>query len=655
MLSRRSFIAASFGLLFQPEFALAAKKKKPVEVKKFGPRTLSREQWPPAISPDFVSIVDKGYALISDHTGRLAIVDLKREEGPLVIGELGALAKNTIDMAVLQGRAYALASQEPGSDAQHQLVTLSILPSNDPTILSRIPLTALSEPVSIAASAEMVAVAGVGPRGENQVLLYAISGKRRPEETTLPSATLNFEHPVTNIDLYDKQLVVVQAGRVTQLDVFNVMNIRNPERAGTIKLDGRYSHLARTRDAIVCGGQAADRKQELVMIAPRPTPHVVSTLKVPASEFLDLAVQRGQILLLANQINRQAVIPISFNPKSLSMTAGDAVLLPVAKRGAASKARIAVREKEAYIASDWGGVQVLSISKSGWQYVYSHTIPRLPAAAIAAIGNRAVLAGADLKVYDITQPDHPLLLATAEVGGTVRAVALAGHFLLALTRDTLTLRHLDKPSEVISSVKVNGQTLAYDAAQKRAFVLQAKDKTTVLTPVHVSNTLTAQKSHELAGSFNHASAANGHILVSGLNNLALYSVAEEVQLVGTRTFPNLALRALSLLGDLGVITAVDSNSRGYVLIVNTLRNELPTVGSVDVPQDAVALAVSVKTAVVIGRSPEGKDIVSFVDLSNPVGPRVLSSYPVLEAAAAVAIKDQIALVGGRGLEILSLA
>jgi hypothetical protein len=658
MLSRRSFLAASLGLLFAPEQALAApKKKKPVEIKKFGPRTLSREQWPPAISPDFVSIVEKGYAMLSDQSGRLAIVDLKREQGPAVIGELLGIGKKTVDMAVVQHRAYALAYQEAGSDAQHYLVTMSVTPAHDPTVLSRIPLSYLSEPVTIAASADAVAIGGVGAKGENQVLVFGISTKRRPEEGTLPSATITFEQPVTQVDLQERQLSVLQAGpRVTTLDVFNLFSPRNPERVGGFRLEGHYPFMARTRELIVLGGQGADRKFELLSVAPRPTPKVVARLQLPASEILDIAAQRGQLLVLANQINRQVVIPVSYNAKTLALTAGQAAVLPAGTRGAASKARIAVAGKDAYVASDWGGVQVLNISGGGWKYLYSHTIPRLPAAAIAAAGNRAVLGGADLKLYDITTPEQPTLVSATELDGTVRAVAAFDKILLALTRNTLSMRNLDRPGDVIASVKVNGQTFSYDPVGRRVYVLAATDKQTTITPVFVSQSLIAGKPQQIQGSFNHAAAYNGNLLVAGLNSLALYSVAEDQpKLVGTRNFPNLALRAVRLNGDVAVATAVDSNSKGYLLTINSLKEDLPTIGSIDVPQDAVALAVAGRSAVVVGRGQEGQDVASLIDLSSVVAPKLLQSFPVVEAASAVAIRDKIALVVGRGLEILSLA
>lgn len=657
MLSRRSFLAASIGLLLQPERALAAKKKKPVEVKKLGPRTLAREQWPPAISPDFIAVVDKGYALLADQSGRLTIVDFKREQGPAVIGELVGIGRKTVDLVVVQHRAYALSYQEAGTDAQHFLVTMSITPSNDPSVLSRIPLSYLAEPVTIAASADAVAIGGVGTKNENQVLVYAISTKRRPEENEMPAATITFEQPVTKLDLQGRQLTVLQsAQRTTTLDVFNLFNPRNPERVGGIRLDGNYNLLARTADAIILGGQGPERKFELLSVSAKPKPRVVARLTLPASEILDVTMQRGQVLVLANQINRQVVIPVTYNPKSLAMTAGQAAALPSGSRGAASKARIAVFGKEAYVASDWGGVQVLNITNGGWQYLYSHTIPRLPAAAIAVAGNRAVLAGADLKLYDISLPEHPALVSATELGGTIRGVSIVGNKILALTRNELSLRNLERPGEVSAVLKVNAQSFALDTQQSRVYLLAANGKESTITQVSINGGLSLGKPQQIPGVFNHMSASGGRLFLAGLNNIALYSMESDVpQKLGERIFPNLALRDVKLAGDFAAATAVDSNSHGYVLTINPLNADLTTIGSTDVPQDAVALAVSGRSAIVVGRGTEGKDIASLIDLTNSVAPKVLQSFPVLEAASAVAIRDRIALVVGRGLEILSLA
>lgn len=654
MLPRRSFILASLGLFFAPHRALA--KKRPVELNLAGPRTLSKEEWPPAIQPDFLAIADKGFALLSDQSGRLAIVNFKREEGPQVIGELTGIGKKIIDMTTTPHRAYALVYQESQGDAQYALVAISILPANDPTVLFKQPLSYFSEPTTLAAANDVVAVAGVGLNGENQVVLLNTNTKHRSDDGNSALATLAFETPVTRLDLQDRQLVALQASaRNTQLDVFNLNNIRSPERAASIKLDGNYPVLSRQHDVLAVAGQTFDRKYDLKLISMRPAMHVVSHVSLALTEVLDIGAQKGQLLVLGNQINRQVVIPVSINSKDWSLSAASPVMLPVGTRGAASKARIAVSGKDAYVASDWGGVQVLNINKAGWQYLYSHTIPRLPAAAIAVQGNRAVVAGADLKVYDIDELHHPSVLSTTELGSAVRCVRTFSRYILALTRENLSLRELEKPSSAVASLNLSGQSLAYDHSIHRAFVLSAKDKTTNIYPIAVNGGLKQETPLEVDGIFSHASAGAGNLLLSGLNNIALYRIGDSAQVVATRLFPNLAIRDAALAGNRVVLTALDPNSRGFLLVLDVSGTELTTIGSIDLPQDGVALAVSGTSAVVVGRASAGKDVASIINLTNPAAPKVVDSFPVLEAASAVAIRDSIALVAGRGLEILSLA
>src|SRR6185437_3168501 len=152
-------------------------------------------------------------------------------------------------------------------------------------------------------------------------------------------------------------------------------------------------------------------------------------------------------------------------------------------------------------------------------------------------------------------------------------------------------------------------------------------------------------SQTLSGVYRMGSALDGNLLVSGLNELALYDMASGQQSqLGTRIFPNLAIRDIALLGDKAVMTAVDSSSRRFLLTINTTKTELPTIGSVDLPQDAVAIAASPNQAVVVGRSDTGKDLATIVDLSNSAAPKVVATFPVLEAASAVAIKGKLAVV-----------
>jgi hypothetical protein len=657
LFSRRSFLAASLAVLLEPQFAIA--KKKPVaEVKKLGPHTLAREEWAPAITPDFVEIVENGYTLLADQAGRLAVVDLKREEGPRVIGELSGIGKKVIDIAVLGHRLLALTGMESENEQQYSIAIINLAAPGEPSLVERINLPYVTDPTAIAAAGDLVAVGGtVGNRGENQILLFNLGEKRRRDEGNEPLATLNARLPVMALDLHEKQLLVLQGqSGNSALDIYNLNNPRAPQKSTTLKLDGNYSVMARNKDLLALAGTSSltgvDHKVDIRLIGLHPAPHLVSHQKLPLVDLFDLITQKKQLLALGSQEGRLAVLPVVIG-KDSRLAVGQAVVLPSGARGAFSKAHMAANEKEAYVASDSGSLQVLTIKNDSWQYSYSHVVPRLPVASVAMTSGNAVLAGADIKTYDVTDPQHPVLLGMAEPGSVVRSVAVAGSLFLALTRDTLSLRKVAKPAEVVASLKLDGQKMSYDACGHKAYVLAAGEKQTTITPVRVSGSLDVEPAQTLPAVYNRGSAFAGRLLVSGLSNLALYDMADNKQ-IGARVFPNLALRDLALLGDVAVIAALDASSRGFLLTINTADPALPTIGSVDLPQDAVAISVNGSQAVAIGRDAQGKDQASLVDLSNSAAPRVLATFPVLEAASAVAIRGKLVLVGGRGLEILNL-
>ena len=121
MISRRTLLAGWLGasIFGSSTAALAAawaRKPKiaPVTAPTYGPRTLARQEWPPAITPEYVGIVDKGYACFADDMGRLAIVDLKREDNPQVMGELFGLGRKVVALSISQHRAVAVVQVESG-------------------------------------------------------------------------------------------------------------------------------------------------------------------------------------------------------------------------------------------------------------------------------------------------------------------------------------------------------------------------------------------------------------------------------------------------------------------------------------------------------------------------------------------------------------
>lgn len=137
--------------------------------------------------------------------------------------------------------------------------------------------------------------------------------------------------------------------------------------------------------------------------------------------------------------------------------------------------------------------------------------------------------------------------------------------------------------------------------------------------------------------------------------MAVYSTAGgEPQLVGTRHFENLALRDIAIGDKVILATAIDQNSKGFFLVLDKSDKDLKVLGSMDLPHDALGVASQNDRAIAIGRGQDGTDVATILNFSNPVSPLIVATLQVIEGVSSVTIKDQLAVLGGRGLEIITL-
>lgn len=658
MISRRGFILSSLGMLLlsNPALALARKPKNPVpELPQGGPRTLARQEWPPAISPEYVGIVEKGYACFADDMGRIAIVDLKREDNPLVIGELTGLGRKVLGLAFAPYRAYAVVQVEVGADTQFQLVTISLSPPTDLSVLSRVVLDNFAEPSCVAVGLDIIAVGGIGLGGESQIALYS-APKRKGVDPVSAGAIAISQLPL-RMDLQDRTLLALCGADRSDLTFINVANPRVPEKIKSIDLQGSFSAVARYRETVLVAGSGADKRSYARLISLRPEPTVAKSVTLPAvTEVLDIAAQKGQFLVLGNQLDRQSVVPLIVGKKN-ELSTTNAVLLPAGNRGADPRAHIAVRDRDAYVASDWGGVQVLNVKKAGWEFTYSHTIPRLPASAVVVSGNKALLASADLKLYDLSDLRHPILTNSVDTGGTIRSMISLGRTVLCLTRDGVSIREIERPSNVLVTMKCSASSMAYDRSTGKAFLVSAKENGSTIACFRVTeDSIKAEDTRDYPFAVRRIAASGGRLLLAGLNDVALFTPGDPPQLIGKRNMPNLAVRDLALTAEHAVVSAVDANLKGFLLLLSASKEDLAPVGSTDLPVDGAAFVLAAnKLAVVVGRGNKGKDMAALVSLVSPAQPRVVESFDVLDAASAVTLKDQSAIIVGRGIEIITLS
>jgi hypothetical protein len=669
MLSRRSFLLGNLaGLVtFAPGFncAAALAKKAKVEAIKAGPHSMARLDWPPAIVPDRLGITDKGFCCIADEYGRLAVVDLRKPSNPKtppkVIAELGGLGKKVVDFKVFITRAYALVvSASENSEAQYSLVTINLTPITDPSIFTTVPLDRFSEATCLAASLDLVCVAGTSTAGENLIAVYSAGAKGAKMDPT-PLATITAEMPATLMDLQERNLLVLEGGSNSQLQYFGLVDPRTPTTRATVKLEGDFKAMARFKDAAIIAGttsalSATGGACVAKSIALEPQLRVVSEVPLdPMLNVFDASAQKDRFMIFGESSNDRMLASL-LCAKNKTLTKEQFVTLEKQNGGYGSHSSVSLFGKNVYVASGWAGVQMLSQVGPNWAFAYNYSIPRLPASSLATWGDSVVLAGADLKLYNIQQPAHPSLASVASLTSSVKSVVGAGSYVICLTKDSILLRKMDKLNDTIASVKIAGQQLCFDKPQQRAYVLKegTKKNTTSLNKFQVySNSLSAEKTFDVPGVFARASANGGSILLGGLNDVALYKLGDKAELVGTRHFENLGVRDVVLLDDFIVISAVDQSSKGFCLILSKDEKDLHVLGSADLPHDGAALAAYNRTAVAVGRSPDGKDLATFIDFKTPSAPKVISSVQTVEAASAVSMKEQVVIVAGRGMDLLS--
>ncbi|HEY9778282.1 MAG TPA: hypothetical protein V6C81_31255 [Planktothrix sp.] len=655
-LSRRFFLLSSLasaaGSYWSAPVAWASKHAPLAS----GPRPLARQDWAPAIVPDHIG-VDRGYCIFTDEFGRLAVVDMRKPDNPKspphVVGELSGLGKKVVDFKVVPGRGYGVVAKSNDSqDAELALICVQLTAPADPAVVGQTALDKFSEVSSLTVAGDTVCVGGTSFSGDNFVAIYGVPKKGRQVEPVMYSSW-TAETPIVAIDLQDRVLAVLEQSKLT---LVNLLDPRSPQVKQSINLDGDCKALARFKDTALVVGTAGGGACMAKTVALGGQPHVISDIPLdPIATVLDAAALKDRFVVLGEGSSDRYVASLPFD-KTHRIIGQQISPLPKEKSGGFGlKSSIVLSGKFAYVASGWTGVQILSYNGSDWDPVFKYTIPRLPASSIATWGDRVVLAGSDLKLYDIAQPERPSLVTTATLTSAVRSIVGAGSYVICLAHDAISLRKMDSLETVVASSPVVGQELCFDTIDQKAYVVHDDPKKTVLTRFKVySNDIAKEQTFELPGSFSRVSAHAGSIAASGINDITLFALTQSADAVGTRHFENLGIRDVCLLDDFIVATAVDQRSKGFLLILSKDQKDLRVLGSLDLPHDGVALAAQKTRVVTVGKSAEGNDVVTIVDITAPALPKILVTMPAVEAASTVAIKDKLAIVGGRGIEILSL-
>jgi hypothetical protein len=662
MLSRRRFLlgsVAGLGVLGEIAGPALAKKAPKHAASESGPRVLSRQSWSPASSADFIGLIDNDRCCLIDETGRLTIVDLSKstdEAGTAgVLGELDGIGKKILDVCFIPKKAYALVTAPAeASGAQFTIVTIDLSRLDAPQIVSKTPLSSYADCFCISANQDTLSVGGISSSGENLVAFYGAGRGKNLELTKI--SIISLPAVIKSMDLQERTLAVLHGPDHASLSLISLNNPRDPQLKQEIHLDEDYSEMARVRDVVVLGGNSEKSCLAKVVMIGGKAPRVLKPVVITGvTSLIAITGQKDRYLFLGESSSgHREVVPFRLD-KNANLIEQNIVHFPMEKEQTSAIARLSMGNGVACIASGWSGVQTLSLSGDEWNASRKYTIPRLPAAGLATWANFVVVAGADLKLYDIAQPDKPSLVASALLPSAVKAVASAGSYVLCLSKDSLSLRKIDSLDRVVTSLDVTGQQMCFDPIEQNAYLIkQEKDKTIVSRLKVYSDSILTKDSFELKPGFSHAIAYGGNLLIGGLNDLSLYGITEQSDLIGSIHIENLGLRDFALGVDAIFVTAVDQNSKGTLLALSKDKDQLKPLSSTEIPHDGVAIALSGKTLATVGSTTGGKSLITLIDVSSPESPKVIKSLPALDSASSVAIKDKLAIIAGRGLEIVSL-
>jgi hypothetical protein len=676
MHSRRSFLLSSLGislgaLTLNENWVLpaAARSKGPIPASLRGPHLIAKDEWAPAILPDHLGLVDKGYLCFTDQFGRLSIVDLRKPQNPKTpvktVAELRGLGHKVADFAICNFAAYGLTIKENDlQEQQYNLTAVSLTPVTNPQVLSETALKKYQEAKLIVANNEFICIAGVSTSKENLVSIYSAPARRAGATPTF-IASLSTQTKIKALDLFEKQLTVLSGGangRKTQIDIINLAG-GTAQILSTLTTDGNYQVVARTKEQILIAGQEGTKSStnyaKAKLIAAGSNPHISSSITLePILEIDSLAAGKDRFVALGTGGGQRVFLTLGTD-KSHSLTQEQVLKLPRSKQDGGKKASVVLKDNVAYIASGWSGVQMLSRNREGFQLTFAYDIPRLAASGLAVWDNMAVLAAGDLQLYSLSKPEHLQLVAKAETDSSIKAMVGAGSFVLCLTKDQATLRKMSNLEETIAQTKLSASQICFDKSQQKAFAIRSQEKTTKIHCLKVfSNSLSLEAPQEIPGLFNHIQALSGFMVLSGLNDLVAYNTTGgegQLEQTGSRHFENLAIRDIGITEKYILATAIDTNSRGFFLVLARDNKDLKVLGTVNLPHDGLALACQGEKAVAIGKTPDGQDLVSIIDFSFAANPQITASLKAIEGASSVSIKDQMAVLAGRGLALVSLA
>ncbi len=669
MLSRRYFLFASLSALAalaQPNGSLARKQKiKSARVAL--PHILAVQPWSPTITADFIALLGNGLCCVANEFGKLIIVDLfkpgQAKNTATVISELNCAGIKVIDFALWQKRAIVLGLDS--SEGTAPSVTLKIISLNRlsaPSVIASFKLKSFSEATCLTVDQNIVCVIGRSLHGDNLLSTCDLGRIKASSPTSLTTLILpgTINAPIKCVTQQDRRLITLSdSDRTRENDQLTVIDITNAQDGvadlvTSTAIKGDYTAMSCLNNTVVLLGPGPEQNCQAALVSMHPTPQIVSSLELEDTQSIT-AVNRYKenFLVLCASLNGRRLVPLRVD-KNFKLHQEKTLTLDKSGNVGDNSGRLALNNNYAVVAAGTAGVEVFSQNKQGWGLTANYSLPQMPASAMATWTDFVITAGTDLRLYDISQANKPILVKTVPLPNAVKAIASAGSFVLSLDKDTFALRKMAKPEEIIASVPSTSKHMCFDAPQQNAYLVLLDKNTTIVNQYKIySDTIAAKNSFVLPTTLSRVFADDQYLLAAGLNDLSLYQLADEAKLLGSQHFEDVAIRDFTMNKEYIFATVIDRDCRAFLKIL-AKTNALEQIGSIALPHDGIGVAVSGTTIATIGSTGATRDLITVINVQHPASPTLLLSLPTLESSSSVALTDKLAIVAGRGLAIFAL-
>lgn len=714
MWSRRQFIFATLSSLSiglncakNPVFAFGKKAK----TSKRAPRLIEEEYWPTAISCNYIDVFDNNLCCIADENGRLVTADILSSVGSShtfpVMGEIHGLGdkilflstvKSQYAVVIAEKHASKKSDKENTSKRKNQVVApeqqfvchlVNLSSPRTPNVVSSSLINSFAQIDKMAVSGLknriILVVSGIDRHGDHKVSLLGIKGKGKL--TTISS--FKTTEPAKFMALGSDSLIIIHPS--SQASIYTLNHSFNAQAVRKITLPEEVTHF--TTDEDICAWSSQQGNDCIVEIANlNEFPKARSHAKAKGLYSIEaLAVKDRQILALGTGDENSAVIPFTID-KNDELRKEEAIRLNGYVENSTASSRLVLGKNAGFISSGWPGVQALSVNhKNIWMAATCYSQQKLPVAGLNTWSEYMLLAGGDIELYSLSRSGHVKLLDTVKLDHPIKAAITAGSYVICLGKDGLSLRKIDKPGSVIVKTSISGEQMSYDKVNHKAYIIESsqteelkrqvpeekfekiktpdgkknlddlkteeepnKAEPNKLTEFTIyNNSIEKGKSFSILAGAYCSSADEGFVLVGSIDELAIYKVDQENELVCKREFKNYAWRDIILSKGNIYATAVDQNVNGYFLTMSFDGQSINALGSIKLPHDGLSLTVKDDVAFAVGQDSEGNSILSSIDISNSNNPKIMASRPAIQSASAVSTNEDLILVAGQGFQIFS--